>query len=117
MKGENNMGNFNIHVNVMTKVVESSVEGIMSVEDAANFILQYQKAVCRIPTSEYTLFFDCRKLEISPPESQKKLEECFELYKQSDFKKIVFKAGDNSVLKTQLSRIAEDSKLNRYKVE
>lgn len=111
------MGNFNIHVNAMTKVVESSVEGVMSVQDAANFILQYQKAVCRIPTSEYTLFFDCRKLEISPPESQKKLEECFELYENAGFKEIVFKAGSNSVLKMQLSRIAKSSKLNRYKVE
>ena len=111
------MGKFNIRVNVMTKVVESSVEGVMSVEDAANFILQYQKAVCKIPTFEYTLFFDCRKLEISPPESQKKLEECFKLYEQANFKEVVFKAGDNSVLKMQLSRIAKNSKLNHYKVE
>lgn len=110
------MGNFMIRVNFMTKVLESSVEGVMSVQDAANFILQYQKAICKIPTSEYTLFFDCTKLQLSPQESQKKLEECFAMYQKADFREIIFNIGNDSILKEQISHIAQDCQLSRYKI-
>lgn len=111
------MGKFSIHANPAAKTLESKVEGVMSVQDAVNFIAQYKHAAAAIPTTQYSLIFDCTKLGVSPKESQEKLMECFALYKQANFKETLFLVGNNSILKMQLSRMAQSAHLERYQIK
>lgn len=110
------MGKFNIKVNERLKTVESSVEGVISVSEAQNFIKEYNKIISGILANEYILKFDCTKLSVSPKESQEKLTECFKLYKDSNFKKVIFNVGSNSILKMQLKRLAQTIDFKNYEI-
>lgn len=111
------MGSFNIQNNVSTKTLVCIVEGNMTVQDAATFMNQYNHAVASISPSQYTLTLDCTKLKVSSKESQEKLAACFQMYKQSHFKQIVFHTGNNSILMMQLTRLAHATKLENFKVD
>lgn len=111
------MGSYKIDVNSTTKVIESKIEGVMSVQDASGFIIKYKQVTASIPLSQYTLIFDCTGLGVSPKESQEKLFECFQLYKKANFKHIVFNTGNNSILKIQLNRMLKAAELNNCEVK
>lgn len=108
------MGQFSFNSNAVQKIISIKISGSMSVSDGMNFISQYRKIVYAITPSQYTLEFDCKDLQVSTKDSVEKLEECFKLYKQDNFKKVVFKAGDNAILKMQLNRIGKTAGLSNY---
>lgn len=110
------MGQFSFNNGTSTKTLKIKVEGLMSVTDANNFIAQYKKNLSIINPSHYTLEFDCTDLAVSTKESVEKLENCFKLYKQSNFSKVIFKTGGNSILKIQLNRIAKNTGLASYQI-
>lgn len=108
------MGQFSFNNNVGQKIFNIKINGAMSVTDGMNFISQYKKNTGAITPSDYTLEFECEHLQVSTKDSAEKLEECFKMYKQSNFKKIVFKVGSNSILKMQLNRIGKTIGLSNY---
>lgn len=108
------MGQFSFHNNASLKTLEVTVEGVMSVPEAVSFISQYKKNIAAVQADQYELSFDCTKLGVSSKESTEKLDECFKMYKQANFKKIVFKVGNSPILKMQLSRLAKTVDLKNY---
>lgn len=111
------MGNFTFNNNSIKKTLEITVEGMMSISDATNFISSYKRQASAIPTNQYTLNFDCTKLGVSTKEATEKLNECFKLYKDSNFKKVTFVVGNNPILKMQLHRMATSVGLNNCDIK
>ncbi|ETT85350.1 hypothetical protein BK130_16555 [Viridibacillus sp. FSL H8-0123] len=64
----------------------------------------YNRNVASINCSNYILRLDCKDLAVVTPELVPALEDCYNLYKQSEFKKVVFEINNSVVVKKQLSR-------------
>lgn len=111
------MGKFSIYNNIATKTLECKVEGVITVQEAVSFIDQFRYSITTISPSQYILSFDCTQLSVSTKDSQEKLEECFKLYKEANFKQIVCQVGKNSILKMQLTRMANTVHLDNFSVE
>ncbi|MNV61571.1 hypothetical protein D3C71_1540830 [compost metagenome] len=59
---------------------------------------------------------DCTGLNVSSPDVLPMLEQCFILYKDSGFKKVIFTIKSNPILKMQLARVARSTKLENYEI-
>lgn len=108
------MGKFSFLNNTSDKIIEIKVEGMMSLSDANNFIEHYKNNISKIQPTQYILEFDCKELGVSTKDSAVKLNECFQLYKQDKFKKVVFNVGNNQLLKMQLTKMASSVNLSNY---
>lgn len=108
--------NWNINTNKAQKVIDIVVEGTFSPEKAQEFIKDYQKSVMGLRTDEYTLNFDCRKLNLVKRENVQDLEECYKLYKETGFLKVIFEIEESAVLKMQLNRLARNTGLTNAEV-
>jgi hypothetical protein len=108
------MGRFNIRVLEASKTMTVKVEGIFSPEDGKASIEAYHQYVSEIHAPDYTLDLDCRKLGVSAPESLPHLSHCFELYKDDNFRNIIFRIEENPILKMQLASLARSAGLAHY---
>lgn len=110
------MGSYNLAADTAAKRLDVKVEGTMSAEDAGGFIEQYNKVISTFDPSEYEIVLDCTTLNVSTSDVLPMLEQCYILYKQSGFHKVVFTIAKNPVLKMQLSRVARATKLDNYEI-
>ncbi|WP_410512386.1 hypothetical protein PaeBR_20635 [Paenibacillus sp. BR2-3] len=110
------MGNFSFTPNSATSTLKVRVEGAMSQEDAGRFIQEYNEHVSKFDPAKYDIILDCTGLNVSSPDVLPMLEQCYIMYKNSGFKKVVFTIAKNPVLKMQLGRVARATKLENYEI-
>ena len=110
------MGNFNFSPSPETQALKVKVEGAMSQEDAGRFIQEYNDQVSKFDPTQYEIILDCTTLNVSSPDVLPMLEQCYIMYKESGFKKVVFTIAKNPILKMQLGRVARTTKLDNYEI-
>lgn len=110
------MGSYRMQVNSESKTFEVQVEGSFSQQDAMSFIAEYDKEVAAFPAREYVINLDCTTLNVSTPDVLPMLEQCYLLYKQTGFAKVVFTIQKNPILKMQLNRVARTTGLENYDI-
>lgn len=101
----------NINVNNIKKVVNISVAGRVSMEEAQAFINDYQVKINAINASQYTLEVDCSDMQVLTPDMTDNLTSVMQMYKASGFKKVIYQVKSNVLLKMQLSRLIRNSKV------
>ena len=103
---------FKIKVDNLKKQVRFDLSGKASSEqEVAEFIKSYQNTVNSIDPSQYDLILDCEFLSVVPPSMLPGLEACFELYRDSGFKTIVFNLPDIATLQMQIHRLSNKHQL------
>ncbi len=107
---------YDININASKKVIDMFIGGSFTPADAKAFINDYNKTVGSIDASNYTLEIDCTTMNVVTPEMVPDLEGSYQLYKQSGFKKIIFKIKDSTILKMQLARLARNTGLTQAEV-
>ncbi|AGK55327.1 hypothetical protein [Bacillus sp. 1NLA3E] len=110
------MGSFNFNVNSEEKIFDVKVEGSFSEGDAVSFINQYNKHTASFNPTEYIIDLDCTDLKVSDNDVLPMLEQCYKMYKESGFSKVIFKIKQNTILKMQLGRIARSTGLSNYEI-
>lgn len=106
----------NILVNNVSKVVNMSVSGRMTPEDAEAFLVDYNTKMSAIKGSEYTLEIDCTTMQVLTPDLTQDLAGVMQLYKSTGFKKILIIVSQNAVLKMQLGRIVRNAGLTQGEI-
>ena len=109
-------GYYSIKVNTIGKVVDMVVSGTFTPEKAQQFINDYQNRIGAITAENFTLKFDCTDLDVVTQDMIPDLEQCYQLYKSSGFKKVIFEIKKNPIIKMQLSRIARKVGLSNAEV-
>lgn len=99
-------GSYTMNINQAKKELQIVIVGNFTPEQAQQFVADYNKKVNSIPASEFTLRLDCTDLGVVTPELIPSLEYCYDMYKQSGFKKIIFEIANSTIVKMQLNRIA-----------
>lgn len=89
------------------KELQITIVGNFTPEQAQQYINDYNSHVKSINPSDYTLRLDCTDLNVVTPELIPSLEACYNLYKSSNFNKVIFEISKNAIVKMQLSRIAK----------
>jgi anti-anti-sigma regulatory factor len=110
------MGSFSFSPNPAANTLGVMVEGTFSQEDAGRFIQDYNERVSKFDPASYEIVLDCTKLNVSSPDVLPMLEQCYKMYKESGFKKVVFTIAKNPILKMQLGRVARSTKLENYEI-
>ena len=106
----------NILVNTARKVVNMSVSGKMTPEDAKAFLVEYNTKMSAIRGSEYTLEIDCTTMQVLTPDLTQDLTGVMQLYKSTGFKKILIIVSNNAVLKMQLGRLIRNTSLTQAEI-
>lgn len=95
-----------------TNKLEIKFQGMFAQEDALAFLNEYQRQVKAINAKNYDVVLNAVDLKVSPQEMLPLLEQCFELYKQTGFKKVFMILGNSVTLKMQVKRVADKAGLN-----
>lgn len=106
------MGKYRIITSPYKKEIFIKVEGIYTISDANLFITDFKREVSKITPSEYNLSFDCTYLGVTSPPTLYKLEECFALYRDLNFKKVTINTGGNFVLRNQMKKLSTQHQLS-----
>lgn len=109
-------GFYSIQVNSSQRVVNMEVGGSFSPDTVQQFVRDYHRNVDSIPASQYELRFNCRNLDLVKQDMIPDLENCFNLYKSSGFKKVVVEIQKSPIIKMQLNRVAKGTGLNSFEV-
>lgn len=110
------MGQYRIITSPHQRTMFIKNEGIFAIADADQFMLDFNRELEKISATEYTLDFDCTHLGVTSPATLYKLEQCFMLYYQANFKKIIFDTGGNAILYDQIAQLSKKYKLTRYEL-
>lgn len=110
------MGTFNLRTDKAAQSLQVSVGGTFSNDDAGRFINEYNSTIATFDPKQYEIVLDCTGLNVSSPDVLPMLEQCFILYKDSGFKKVIFTIKSNPILKMQLARVARSTKLENYEI-
>ena len=113
------MGNkFDITKLVSDKTIHIVLNGKFEKEDGLKYIEEYNSLIKTINPSEYTLRFDCTNLAVSANESLDILGDCFKMYSEANFKKVVaIVEQKQSVLSMQFNRLARNAGLDNFEVQ
>lgn len=107
---------YTIKVNSSKKTVAMRVSGSLTPEDAENFVRDYHKSMNTIDPTTYNLEFDCTTMKVVSREMVPMLEDCYKLYKESGFNKVIFQIKENAMLSMQLKRLARNTGLTNVEV-
>lgn len=97
--------NYTININPAQKIIDISVKGSFTPEQAAAFQKDYQAKVGSISAKDFTLKIDCKHMNIITQDMLPKLEVSLNLYKQSGFKEIQILSMKSAVIKMQITRV------------
>lgn len=99
-------GHYTININSSKKEMNIKIVGNFTSEQAQQYINEYTSKVNTINASDYTLFLDCKDLNVITQELTASLEACYKLYNASGFNKTIIEIKKSAILKMQLTRIA-----------
>lgn len=109
-------GNYTLNINSVKNEVNLVVKGTFTPEKARAFVEDYQKRIGSISASEFRLILDCRETDTSSSSMVPELQACFELYKSSGFKEVIFEINNNTILKMQFNRLIRNVGITNAKV-
>ena len=99
------------------KLFDIVVQGKFEKEDGQAYMTDFTQKISSINPSDYTLKFDCRNLSVSANESLDLLQGCFNLYKETGFKKVIAVLDSNQiVLEMQFKRLARNANLDNFEI-
>lgn len=93
-------------ISITRKQINVLAEGLPTIEEAQSYVSKLKNIVSQLDTSTYSLIVDAKKMAVTDLKLQKVLSEAFILYKNSNFRDITIETGNNSILKMQFDRIA-----------
>lgn len=105
-----------IVVNQGKRLVNMTVAGQMTIEDAQKFIDDYKSKIGPLNGPDYALEVDCTEMKVLTPEMSENLTGVMKMYKETGFNKIKFTINNNKILKMQLSRISRNAGLIQSEV-
>lgn len=105
-----------IVVNQGKRLVNMTVAGQMTMEDAQKFINEYKSKIGPLNGPDYVLEVDCTEMKILTPEMSEDLLGVMKMYKETGFNKIKYTIKNNQILKMQLSRISRNAGLAQSEV-
>ncbi|WP_208588769.1 hypothetical protein [Gracilibacillus suaedae] len=109
-------GGYIIDVKTTTKTIYMKIVGTFTSDQAEQFHLDYRKQISIISTIDYILEVDCRDMKVINQDMIPKLIRSYELYKESNYKKIVFLVNDNKAIQVQLNQVAQSIDLPNYQI-
>lgn len=101
----------------LTKELEIEFIDSFTEDESALFFNEYTREIKSINPHDYTLILDAKEMKVLQPQVVDILEDAYELYKETAFKKVIFKVSDNPIVKMQLNRILRKTGLNAEFVE
>lgn len=110
------MGSFTFDLNHDEKAVNVMVEGMFNLQNATDFMADYQKNIAGLKTAEYELIFDAKNLKVSSQEMLPMLEECMHMYCRTGFRKIAINMGSSVIAKSQMKKVVEKVGLQNCEV-
>jgi hypothetical protein len=110
------MGSYNFKLDSSKKVLNVKVEGRFGEQDGMKFINDYNNEIKKFNPNDYNIDLDCTELAVSSQDVLPLLENCYNLYQQTGFNKIIFTIKNNITLKMQLNRIANKTGLKNYEI-
>lgn len=90
------------------KIVRITLLGFLTEEATKQASEAYPALMANFNTRETSLLIDCRELKVFPREAVPYLQKCFELYRDSHFRHVVFINSSSPIPKSQLGRVAND---------
>lgn len=105
-----------IQVNTVRKVVNISVSGKMTMEDAHVFVADYNSKIRAITPSNYNLEVDCTQMQLLTDDMIMNLTEVMKMYKTTGFKQVKFTVTNKLMLNMQLSCLAKAAGLTNATV-
>lgn len=103
---------FDMDLVMEKKVFFTSVRGFYNIEDGADFLDNYNKIVKKINPREYSFVLECEDLKTLSQEMTLVLENCFDLYKATRFKKVYCIEPSSSIALIQLKKIQRTTGLD-----
>jgi hypothetical protein len=111
-----NNGGYIIDVRTTAKTIIMKIVGSFTRDQAEQFHLDYRKQISIISTIDFVLEVDCREMKAINQELIPKLIRSYELYKESNYKKIVFLVNDDEAIHAQLNQVAQSINLPNYQI-
>lgn len=99
------MKGYTINIEKEPKIFAITLKGNFGEDDIANYIEDFKKNLSTVNPSEYQLNFEASEFKVLPQELVPALKDCFEVYKQANFKKININVGNNTIQKMQVRRV------------
>lgn len=109
-------GSYSMSIDKIKKEMNVTILGNFTPEQALTFINEYNAKVATVTPSDYTLRLDCLDLKVVTPDLIPALEDCYTLYNQSGFSKVLFEIKNNPIVKMQLNRIMRKVGLNNAEI-
>ncbi|RPJ95243.1 hypothetical protein CW357_11560 [Rummeliibacillus sp. TYF005] len=109
-------GTYTMSLNQLKKEMNIKIIGNFTPEQAKRFMDDYNKNVNSINAADFNLVLDCLELAIVTPELVPALEDCYKLYKSSNFNKVIFEISNKPIVKMQLNRIAKKVGLDNAEI-
>jgi hypothetical protein len=110
------MSNYLINIDKTKKIFLITLEGSFGKDDILNYLEDFKKDLNSINPAEYQLQFEANKFKVLPQDLLPAFTECFKLYKQASFKKIIANVGDNAVQKMQVRRVMTSVGLDNFEI-
>ncbi len=99
------------------KLATIEVIGTYSRDNSDNFRHDYKELFGGRDMSEYTLFIDCVHMDLLSADTVERLQGSIQLYKKSNFNKIVCKVVRSPMFEMHCARIGRGASLDMSKVE
>ncbi|NGX96656.1 MAG: hypothetical protein G4V63_15995, partial [Candidatus Afipia apatlaquensis] len=90
--------------------------GNVKKDDILNYVQDFKKNLSTIIPSEYQLNFKASGYKVLTQDLIPMLKNCFEMYKQANFKKIYIDMGGNVVQKMQVKRVVNSVGLSNFEI-
>lgn len=117
-QGVVNMGSFKFKVDRANKTINIELKDKFSEKDAKEYVAEYLKQTGAVNTGEYSLIFDCTRLEIGDKDSLRDLEACFGLYAKGGYPSVVAILNrPQKIVKGQFEEYAKKQACHNFRVE
>lgn len=110
------MKGYTMNIDKAKKTFSITLEGNFSESDIENYIQDFKKNLGSINPPEYELNFEASAFKVLPQDLVPMLKNCFEMYKQSNFKKININIGSNAVVKMQVRRVINSIGISNFEI-
>lgn len=88
------------------KALIVKLSGFAQAEKSGSYVDLFRQCASRVPVQEYSLIIDSGELKTFPPAVLPVLEESYQLYMSTGFKKVTLVNPKEGVARMQLSRVA-----------
>lgn len=110
------MGRYILRLDQNLKELNIELHGTFSEQDGLNSVIEYEKTISGVDTSQYKLHIDCRRLNVAAPEVVPILDGCFVMFKRDRYLLVRLTLENNPLLKMQLARLGNKAGLKQLEI-